>query len=112
MLPAEGVAKWGVGGLSRLYDVTVTYGNGSLSCDLCKLFNFIEDWWAQQDSNLRLPPCEGGTLPLSYAPDSPPKKLKAMASPFKLCVQNNILLAAIQLAPDPGQGNPGWFASA
>src|SRR5260370_41415308 len=25
-------------------------------------------WWAQQDSNLRLPPCEGGTLPLSYAP--------------------------------------------
>ncbi len=30
-----------------------------------KLLNF---WWAQQDSNLRLPPCEGGTLPLSYAP--------------------------------------------
>ena len=28
----------------------------------------IEKWWAQQDSNLRLPPCEGGTLPLSYAP--------------------------------------------
>lgn len=27
-----------------------------------------EKWWAQQDSNLRLPPCEGGTLPLSYAP--------------------------------------------
>src|ERR1017187_3935849 len=27
-------------------------------------------WWAQQDSNLRLPPCEGGTLPLSYAPGS------------------------------------------
>ncbi len=27
-------------------------------------------WWAQQDSNLRLPPCEGGTLPLSYAPRS------------------------------------------
>ena len=26
-------------------------------------------WWAQQDSNLRLPPCEGGTLPLSYAPN-------------------------------------------
>ena len=25
-------------------------------------------WWARQDSNLRLPPCEGGTLPLSYAP--------------------------------------------
>jgi hypothetical protein len=25
-------------------------------------------WWAQQDLNLRLPPCEGGTLPLSYAP--------------------------------------------
>ena len=28
-------------------------------------------WWAQQDSNLRLPPCEGGTLPLSYAPIVP-----------------------------------------
>jgi hypothetical protein len=28
----------------------------------------IWGWWAQQDSNLRLPPCEGGTLPLSYAP--------------------------------------------
>lgn len=28
----------------------------------------IGKWWAQQDSNLRLPPCEGGTLPLSYAP--------------------------------------------
>ncbi len=28
----------------------------------------LMDWWAQQDSNLRLPPCEGGTLPLSYAP--------------------------------------------
>ena len=24
-----------------------------------------EQWWALQDSNLRLPPCEGGTLPLS-----------------------------------------------
>jgi len=22
-------------------------------------------WWALQDSNLRLPPCEDGTLPLS-----------------------------------------------
>jgi hypothetical protein len=22
-------------------------------------------WWALQDLNLRLPPCEGGTLPLS-----------------------------------------------
>src|SRR5262249_22714232 len=22
-------------------------------------------WWAIEDSNLRLPPCEGGTLPLS-----------------------------------------------
>ena len=28
----------------------------------------LKGWWAQQDSNLRLPPCEGGTLPLSYAP--------------------------------------------
>jgi hypothetical protein len=26
---------------------------------------FIDLWWALQDSNLRLPPCEGGTLPLS-----------------------------------------------
>lgn len=26
--------------------------------------------WAQQDSNLRLRPCEGRTLPLSYAPRS------------------------------------------
>ncbi len=25
-------------------------------------------WWAQQDLNLRLLPCEGSTLPLSYAP--------------------------------------------
>jgi hypothetical protein len=24
-----------------------------------------EKWWAIQDSNLWLPPCEGGTLPLS-----------------------------------------------
>src|SRR6185437_13713048 len=31
----------------------------------------LEFWWAQQDSNLRLPPCEGGTLPLSYAPRNP-----------------------------------------
>jgi hypothetical protein len=23
-------------------------------------------WWAQQDSNLRLPPCEGGTLRSFY----------------------------------------------
>ena len=26
--------------------------------------------WAQQDLNLRLPPCEDGTLPLSYAPNA------------------------------------------
>ena len=25
-------------------------------------------WWAHKDLNLGLPPCEGGTLPLSYAP--------------------------------------------
>ena len=25
-------------------------------------------WWAQQGSNLRPPPCKGGALPLSYAP--------------------------------------------
>jgi hypothetical protein len=59
----------GVGGvLNRLYDVSVTYGIGSPSNDLRKLLNLIRLWWAQQDSNLRLPPCEGGTLPLSYAP--------------------------------------------
>lgn len=27
-------------------------------------------WWAQQDLNLRLLPCEGNTLPLSYAPST------------------------------------------
>jgi hypothetical protein len=36
----------------------------------CKLLIL---WWAQQDSNLRLPPCEGGTLPLSYAPLESPQ---------------------------------------
>ena len=30
----------------------------------------FKGWWAVQDLNLRLPPCEGGTLPLSYAPGS------------------------------------------
>jgi integrase len=25
----------------------------------------LKRWWALQDSNLRLPPCEDGTLPLS-----------------------------------------------
>jgi hypothetical protein len=40
----------------------------------CKL---LKNWWAQQDSNLRLPPCEGGTLPLSYAPGSAPGALAA-----------------------------------
>jgi hypothetical protein len=30
--------------------------------DVCKSLIL---WWALQDSNLRLPPCEGGTLPLS-----------------------------------------------
>ncbi len=29
-----------------------------------------ESWWAQQDLNLRLRPCEERTLPLSYAPNS------------------------------------------
>src|SRR5947209_9339523 len=42
-------------------------------------------WWAQQDSNLRLPPCEGGTLPLSYAPNpsspvSPPAQDTTLAT--------------------------------
>ncbi len=30
--------------------------------------NWQDFWWAQQGSNLRLRPCEGRTLPLSYAP--------------------------------------------
>lgn len=30
---------------------------------------FESDWWAILGSNQWLPPCEGGTLPLSYAPD-------------------------------------------
>jgi hypothetical protein len=33
--------------------MTITYSPGGIY------------WWALQDSNLRLPPCEGGTLPLS-----------------------------------------------
>jgi len=33
-------------------------------------------WWAQQDSNLRLPPCEDGTLPLSYAPSGTDRAAK------------------------------------
>ena len=41
--------------------------NASEADAACKLLIL---WWAQQDSNLRLPPCEGGTLPLSYAPQS------------------------------------------
>ena len=28
-------------------------------------FPLISIWWAVQDLNLRLPPCEDGTLPLS-----------------------------------------------
>ena len=40
--------------------------------------NQVIFWWAQQDSNLRLPPCEGGTLPLSYAP----LKVVAMVRPY------------------------------
>lgn len=27
------------------------------------IFNIFEDWWSRQDSNLRPPPCKGGTLP-------------------------------------------------
>jgi hypothetical protein len=49
----------------------VPWKNGlrSLDCALStKSRSFVQFWWAQQDSNLRLPPCEGGTLPLSYAP--------------------------------------------
>lgn len=37
-------------------------------------------FWAQQDLNLRLPPCEGGTLPLSYAP----AEVGNMADPLRL----------------------------
>ena len=71
---------WGCGGLVRCRlhgaDCTPvksystrnsTFRNSRLLMD-CKLFIVNELWWAQQDSNLRLPPCEGGTLPLSYAP--------------------------------------------
>src|SRR6202034_1877102 len=49
-------------------------------------------WWAQQDSNLRLPPCEGGTLPLSYAPQSCSLKAKTTQH-SKLLVKNNITVA-------------------
>src|SRR4051812_48830409 len=30
----------------------------------------VATWWAQQGLNLRLRPCEGRTLPLSYAPEA------------------------------------------
>jgi hypothetical protein len=43
-------------------------GNRKGSSRVWKYLIFDGIWWAQQDSNLRLPPCEGGTLPLSYAP--------------------------------------------
>jgi hypothetical protein len=33
------------------------------------LLNHLVISWAQQDLNLRLQPCEGCTLPLSYAPE-------------------------------------------
>ncbi len=37
--------------------------NGAGFAEFAELFNLA--WWAVQGSNLRLPPCEGGTLPLS-----------------------------------------------
>ena len=62
------------------------YGATNSPANLAKLLIL---WWAQQDSNLRLPPCEGGTLPLSYAPQS--RSLKAQkAQRSKLLVKNNI----------------------
>ena len=91
VLPAlEGSCKKGGEGVSsdRLYDVSVTYDMGSPQNDPCKLFNFIRLWWAQQDSNLRLPPCEGGTLPLSYAPGT---RLESIP---------------LELIPTPGQTVP------
>jgi hypothetical protein len=41
--------------------------NTRFSSARCRLHWMSENtrWWALQDSNLRLPPCEGGTLPLS-----------------------------------------------
>ena len=44
------------------------------NADCVEPAKLLKIWWAQQDSNLRLPPCEGGTLPLSYAPQSHPLK--------------------------------------
>jgi hypothetical protein len=41
-----------------LYDVPVTCGSNQPSTDNRKLFIFNGLWWALQDSNLRLPPCE------------------------------------------------------
>jgi hypothetical protein len=53
-------------GLSRLsYEVPVTCGWNRESTETHKSNNIMCLWWALQDSNLRLPPCEGGTLPLS-----------------------------------------------
>jgi hypothetical protein len=55
----------------RLGDGELSNCYQSLLSAACKLLIL---WWAQQDSNLRLPPCEGGTLPLSYAPQEPPQR--------------------------------------
>ena len=46
----------------------MTYEQGSAMsrCRISLMFKGI--WWAQQDSNLRLRPCKGGTLPPRYAP--------------------------------------------
>lgn len=72
--------------------------------------NLLIGWWAQQDSNLRLPPCEGGTLPLSYAPNC-----LAAAAPGELTqttASNGFIIppsSGCHLRPAPRSGT---FASA
>ncbi len=64
MLAASRDADERLGGKNVIFEFATKCHK--LVCGIpCKLLIL---WWAQQDSNLRLPPCEGGTLPLSYAP--------------------------------------------
>ena len=54
------------GASEDVYDVRVTYRAASLrATNFSNCCFYGIQWWALQDSNLRLPPCEGGTLPLS-----------------------------------------------
>src|SRR5260364_99099 len=50
--------------------------------------------WAVQESNLRLPPCEGGTLPLSYPPQSIVQRL-ALCRFAVPCVRDRCGVASI-----------------